>query len=115
MLVANALAFSLSVTLTAVLVPSVGARAGAIATIAADLGLIVVYGATLLRERIRPSVSVAPRVAVAAGAAAAIALVPHLSSLPRTIAATAVYGLVLALLRGFPPELRQALIPGTGE
>ena len=115
LLVANALAFSLSVTLTAVLVPSVGARAGAIATIAADLGLIVVYGATLLRERIRPSVSVAPRVAVAAGAAAAIALVPHLSSLPRTIAAIVVYGLVLALLRGFPPELRQALIPGTGE
>jgi O-antigen/teichoic acid export membrane protein len=110
LLIANALALALSIALTLALVPAIGAKGAAIATVAGEFGLALLYGIALFGRRLVSGVSgrfVGP-VALAAAPAAALALIPGLHDIPLVVASTAVYFVVLAALGGIPAELRAA-------
>jgi O-antigen/teichoic acid export membrane protein len=111
LLLANAVALVTSIALTLALVPSLGARGAAVATVVGELGLAVAYGVALVR-RTPGSLpwGVVPPVALAGGLAAALALIPGLRDIPLVLAATAVYFGILALTRSIPPELPEALL-----
>jgi O-antigen/teichoic acid export membrane protein len=111
LLVANGVALSTSLGLSAVLVPAYDATGAAVALLAAE----VVLAATTLAlvVRVRPVVGRAVRRApaiVAAGAVAGlIGLVPGLPALAAAVLALIVYPLLLMLVRRFPPEVSHAL------
>jgi len=110
LLISNALALAISIALTLALVPVVGAKGGAIATVAGEFALASFYAIALFGRRLVSGVSarfVVP-IALAAAPAAALALIPGLGDVPQVIAATAVYFAVLFALGGIPPELRAA-------
>ena len=110
LLIANVLALALSITLTLALVPSVGAKGAAAATVAGEFALALFYGVALFGRRLVSGVSgrfVGP-VALAAAPAAALVLIPGLRDIPLVLAATAVYFAVLAALGAIPAELRAA-------
>ena len=111
LLLANALALGTSIVLTLALVPSLGARGAAVATVVGEVGLAVAYAVALLR-RTPGSLpwGVVPPVALAAGLAAALAFIPWLRGIPLVAAATVVYFAILALTRSIPPELPEALL-----
>ena len=110
LLVANGLALATSVTLTLVLVPELGARGAAVAAVAGESGLAVLYGIALLRGALGEiSWRVVPAVAAATGLALALLLVPGLRGVPLVLAATVVYFATLAVTRSIPPELVAAL------
>ena len=93
LLIANVLALALSITLTLALVPSVGAKGAAAATVAGEFALALFYGVALFGRRLVSGVSgrfVGP-VALAAAPAAALVLIPGLRDIPLVLAATAVY------------------------
>lgn len=118
LLVANGIALVLSVALTLALVPSLGAKGAAIATVISDVALGVAYAVVLLgRERLRPSAGTLPRVALAVALAVPLAFVPGLPDAVVVVAGTVVYFAVLLLTRGIPDELRAAfaeVLPGRG-
>src|SRR5919204_336389 len=111
LLLANALALGTSIVLTLALVPSLGARGAAVATVVGEVGLAVAYAVALLRRTpgALPWGGGAPG-ALAAGLAAALAFIPWLRGIPLVAAATVVYFAILALTRSIPPELPEALL-----
>jgi O-antigen/teichoic acid export membrane protein len=113
LLVANAVALSSTVVLTLVLVPLIDAKGAAVAMLTGDCVLVILLGITLARaDALFFDLGVVPRVAVAAGLAALLALAP-VPDLVAVVAATVVYFGVLALLRGIPPEIRDVLMRRT--
>jgi O-antigen/teichoic acid export membrane protein len=109
LLVANSLALGGSLLLALLLVPPLGAKGAAIATLVGEFALAAGYLVSVLSSGLRLPLRLVPRVAAAAGIAAAVVLVPGLGSLGRAAAVGAVYLIVLFLLRGIPPEIVQAL------
>jgi O-antigen/teichoic acid export membrane protein len=99
------------IVLLALLVPDHGARGGAVATAAGEIGAALASGAVLMRRHpsLARSLRVVPRVALAAGVAAASLAIPSLSSLEHTVIASVVYLLALLLLGAFPAELGDLL------
>jgi O-antigen/teichoic acid export membrane protein len=113
-LIAAALALAMSVVLSLILVPMIGAEGGAVATLAAEATVAVLYGWTLyVRGDFRLELEVAARVVVATAAAAALALIPGLGSLALIILGSAVFFGVLWLIGGVPNEIFEALRPAS--
>ncbi|MGA2320226.1 MAG: oligosaccharide flippase family protein [Solirubrobacteraceae bacterium] len=100
-----------SIALSAALVPSLGAEGASIASAACEF--VVAGGYLLALERrhahLRPSLATLPRVAFAAAAALSALLLP-LPSIALWAIASAVYLMLLLLLRAFPAELLHVLV-----
>lgn len=114
LLLVNLIALSITVVVAAVLVPWAGAEGGALAAVAGEFALL---GASFLvmrrgRADMRPSLRLLPRALAAAALAAGAAMLVVVPTLPNVAAALTValvYPVALALLRGIPPELLDAL------
>ena len=106
-LLANLVGLAASVATTLALVPSFGAKGAAIATVVGEGTLALIYSLAVVRgpQRVRVSLGVVPRTALAVGAAAALLLVPGLHGLGLVLAATAVYFAVAFAVRAMPPEI----------
>jgi len=116
LLLVNLVALSVSIAVTLALVPVLGAKGAAIATVAGEVALAAAYSLAVARgpQRITVSLGVVPRVAVAVLPAAALLFVPGLRSIGLVAAASAVYfGLAFAL-GAVPPELLEAVRKGRG-
>jgi O-antigen/teichoic acid export membrane protein len=111
LIVTNLAAMAIAAIATAVLAPSLGARGGALATTITEWVLPLFYLVAIVRVRpdLRPRLAVVPKVLVAAGVAAAVALIPDLPSLPATIIAAVVFIALLFALRAVPDEVLDAL------
>jgi O-antigen/teichoic acid export membrane protein len=111
MLWMNAAALAGSVVLTLVLVPSMGARGAALATLGAESVLAVGVLIVLLRARpeLRRGLAGAPLILAVAGAAAAVGLLTGLPSLVGLIVANVAFVAGLVLVRRFPPEIRDVV------
>jgi O-antigen/teichoic acid export membrane protein len=111
LLAANALALAVAIPLSLALVPSLGAEGAAIATAATEFVLAVAYWWSLAHSRaqLRPSLTLLPRVLIAAGAGALVLLLPF-PSVILWILGSAVYLLLVILSRALPPELLHALL-----
>jgi O-antigen/teichoic acid export membrane protein len=115
LLVTNVVGLATSVGLTFALVPSLGAKGAAIATLVGEFVLTGLYVAVLfVRDRLAVSVSVLPAVLAAAGGAFALALVPGLSGIALVAAASVAYFLILFAFRAIPAELLEALVQRRG-
>jgi O-antigen/teichoic acid export membrane protein len=110
-LLVNLAAFVVSCGLTVLLAGSDGAQGAAIATICGEgvlaLGslLALIHG----RPEFTPKPGIVLKVALAAGPATAIALLPDLPSLVRAVLALLAYGLLIVLMRAVPSELLELL------
>jgi O-antigen/teichoic acid export membrane protein len=111
LLFANLLALCVGVGLTLVLAPDHGAVGGAIATTATEFVLAATYAVLLVRGRrdLRPSLSVVPRVVLAAALAVGPMLLLGPPSVVAAVVASAVFFAVLLATRALPPEVIQAL------
>ena len=111
LLVVNALALALAVALTLILARSHGAQGAAVAMVVAEFTLVAMQLVALVRYRreLQPPLAFLPRVALAAGAAASMALVPGLPTLAALAASTLVFFALLFALRAVPPEVLDAL------
>jgi O-antigen/teichoic acid export membrane protein len=110
LLIGNVVALTASVVLTAALVPEYGAKGAAVATLIADCGIVLLYGAVLFGSRtVHYDFELVPRVGLAAAFAGAVAFLP-LGDLALVLAATVVYWGVLLAVRGVPPEVFDALL-----
>ncbi|HWW91063.1 MAG TPA: oligosaccharide flippase family protein [Solirubrobacteraceae bacterium] len=108
--IANASALLLAVLLSAILIPTLHARGGAITTVALEFWLAVFYIALLFRRGIRPPTPFLLRFAVAVGLGLAVgALVLNVSSAAAVVAASAIYFAALWTMRAIPSELIDAL------
>ena len=103
----NVTALAVLVAVVAPLVALDGARGAALGTAIVEVGAAVAGGILLVRGRphLRPRLAVAWKVALAAAAAAAPALLADLPVIVGVALATAIYGGVLLVLRAFPQEL----------
>ena len=109
-LVGNVAGLFTSIVVTAILVPEMGAKGAAVATLAAECVIASLYGIALFGSRIvRYDIELVPRIAAAAGLAASFALTPLDGALLVAVA-TVVYWGALLLLRGVPPEVIDALL-----
>jgi O-antigen/teichoic acid export membrane protein len=108
---ANIAAMAVAAIATAALAPPLGAEGGAIATTITEWMLPVIYLVAIVRARpdLRPQVAVVPKALVAAGVAAAVALLPDIASAPATVVAAVVYVGALLALRGIPNEIIDAI------
>jgi O-antigen/teichoic acid export membrane protein len=113
LLLSNAAAMVVSVVLTLLLARSDGAQGAAVATVCGEAALAVTCLLALMwgRRRYRPELSVVPKVAAAAGAAALLSFSPNVPSIVRAIIAAVVYTAGIVATRALPQELKQ-LIPG---
>jgi O-antigen/teichoic acid export membrane protein len=109
---ANAVAVAVVTIASFALIPSGGARGAAIAPTAAEAVLALAYAVALARHdrRLRVSLRVVPRIALACGAALALAEVATDSSLLRLVIVGVVYFGVALVLRAIPPELWHAVL-----
>jgi O-antigen/teichoic acid export membrane protein len=109
-LVGNLAGLTAIIVLTAALVPEYGAKGAAVATLAAESGVVVFYGFVLFGSRVvHYDLELVPRIAIAGAASAALVLTP-LERIPLVVAATVVYWAVLVVLRGIPSEVIDALL-----
>jgi O-antigen/teichoic acid export membrane protein len=111
LLVANAGALLLALVLSVVLLPSGGARAGALVTVALELALAVGYALALAlgRRDLLPSPRIVPRWLAALGAALAVGLLVPVHSVVATALAAALYLALIAAARALPRELLEAV------
>jgi O-antigen/teichoic acid export membrane protein len=109
LLIANALAFAVSCTLTLILAAADGARGAAIATVAGETTLALGYLAVLAggHPELRPRPGLLVKVAAAAIPAAALALLADLPSVVSAIVALAVYGALILATGALPRELTE--------
>ena len=115
LLVTNVVGLATSIGLTFALVPTLGAKGAAIATLVGELVLAALYmGVLFVRDRLAVSITVVPVVLAAAGAAFALALVPGLSGIALVAAATVAYFVILFAFRALPVELLEALVERRG-
>jgi O-antigen/teichoic acid export membrane protein len=107
----TAVALVASISLSAALVPSLGAKGASIASAVCEFVVAGGYLLALARNHsdVRPSFGVVPKVALA-GAAAVGTLALPTSSVVRWVIASAVYLALLAALRAFPGELVHVLL-----
>jgi O-antigen/teichoic acid export membrane protein len=112
LLMVNAAAFAVSATLTLTLAATQGAQGVALATLCGESTLAIGYLLVLVRghPELRPQVGVVPKVVAAAMPAAAVLLVPGLSSFLRSVIVLAVYGLLILVTQATPQEITE-LIP----
>jgi len=117
LLIANAAGLALSAALTLALAPGHGAQGAAVAVAAGDVVLGALYLIAIRRgpDGARLSLRVAPKVALAGGAAAGLAVVSGLPSVPAAVLAGAVYLAGIVALRAIPPEVLDALRARRGE
>jgi O-antigen/teichoic acid export membrane protein len=108
LLLANSVGLVASLVLTLLLVPSLGAKGAAIATVVGEFALTAGYFLALWKAALRLPLRVVLPVGVAAGAAATLAFVPGLSSIALACAADAVYVGLLFAFRAVPPEVLEA-------
>jgi O-antigen/teichoic acid export membrane protein len=111
MLWSNAAALVLSVVLTLGLVPSMGAKGAAIATLGAESLLAVGVVGALLRARpsLRRGLAGAPLILGVAGVSVAVGLLTGLPSLVGLVVANLVFVVGLVVVRRFPPEVRDVV------
>jgi len=112
LLLANGAAFLVSCALTLSLAATHGANGAALATLCGEVTLAAASLIALVRRQpeLRPELAIAPKVAIAAIPAVAVALLPGPSSLLRAVLALAVYALLIALTRAVPREILE-LVP----
>jgi O-antigen/teichoic acid export membrane protein len=110
---ANAWGLLATVILGLALIPVLGARGGALATVGGELALVIVNATALLRARsgLRLSLAAVPVAALAGGAAVAIGHLTGVQAILQVLIGSAVYAVVLALFGHFPPEVAHALRP----
>jgi O-antigen/teichoic acid export membrane protein len=101
---------AINVLVAAVLGSELGAEGAALATVAAELMLVVAALAAVRRASpgLVPSLGVVPRVALAAGLGLAIGLVPGLAPVVAATLGTAVYVAAVLALRAVPAEFLEA-------
>jgi O-antigen/teichoic acid export membrane protein len=110
LLIGNLVGLAASIVLTATLVPEFGAKGAAVSTLAAESGLVALYGIVLFGSRVvRYDFELVPRVIVA-GLLAFVLVFTPLDGIPLVLAATAVYWVVLYVIRGIPGEVIDALL-----
>jgi O-antigen/teichoic acid export membrane protein len=99
-----------SAALTLSLAPSIGAEAGAIANAAGELGGALIAISVIARRGKASPVTLGelPKLALAAGLAAALALIPGIPQVVLGAGATALFFGVLWVTRGLPQELVDA-------
>jgi O-antigen/teichoic acid export membrane protein len=104
-----------SIALSAALVPSLGAKGASIASAACEFVVAGGYLLALARRHadVRPSFETLPRVALAAGAGAAVLLLP-LPSIVQWAIASIVYLTLLIALHAVPAELMRVLLRRPG-
>jgi O-antigen/teichoic acid export membrane protein len=109
---ANAAAVAVSTIAAVVLIPGSGARGAAVAPTAAEVVLAVSYAVGLARydKRLRVSLTMVPRIALACAVAVAAAYAATSSSLLRLIIVTVIYFGIALLLRAVPFELWNAIL-----
>lgn len=114
-LAANLTALATAAVLAAALVPSLGAKGGAIAAVVAETGLALATTIFLWRASadVRPRLSGVPVVALAGGAAVAVGVALPVHEVIGTLVASAIYFVVLRLLGRFPREAREVLAGAT--
>jgi O-antigen/teichoic acid export membrane protein len=112
LLLTNLVGLGASMAITLALVPVLGAKGAAIATVAGEMTLAITYSLTVIRAGIRVSLGVVPRAALAVAAASALLLIPGLRSLALAVAATAVYFVVAFVVKAMPPEIVAAIAEG---
>lgn len=107
LLLANALGLVAAVALSLLLVPSIGARGAALATVGAEATLTVVTAVALVRARpgLGLPFSVLPVAAVAAGAGLGAGYLVGVHPVVQVLLGSGVYATVVVLLGRFPPEL----------
>jgi O-antigen/teichoic acid export membrane protein len=110
-LVSNAVALLVGVAVALALVPEMGGKGAAVATVAGEFSLSVAYAVALFRGTpdLRISLKVVPKVALAASLALTVIFVPGLGSLALAAVASVIFVVVLLVLRAVPPELWHAL------
>ncbi|HXE44431.1 MAG TPA: oligosaccharide flippase family protein [Conexibacter sp.] len=110
LLVANALAAGVAAAATFALVPPLGAKGAAIATVLAEAVLVVAYVVALSRadRRLLPRVDFLWKIALAAGVGALAAVLP-IGSLASALIGVAAYVAAAFALRAVPMELVHAL------
>lgn len=113
LLVGNAIALTVTLGATLALVPPLGARGGALATVLGEASLVVALVALVARGRpeLRPRLVNVPRVVVATAIAVALPVVAGVHAVAAVALATVLYFAVLTALRGIPAELTDALLP----
>jgi O-antigen/teichoic acid export membrane protein len=113
LLMANGVALGVSIAMTLALVPGLGARGAAVASVTGEFTLAITYAIALFLADARPEISlrVAIGVFLATVAAAALVAVPGLGDFTLLAAATVVYFSVLGAAGGIPSELWQAIRP----
>jgi O-antigen/teichoic acid export membrane protein len=110
-LLCNALALTMAVVMSVVLIPPFGAEGAAVALTAAELSLGLSYGFALMRGRadLRGSFYVVPGALLAAAVASVPLALVGVPSLPALVAASAIYFFVLIVLRAVPGEVMDVL------
>jgi O-antigen/teichoic acid export membrane protein len=108
LLVANSIGLVLSIALTLLLVPWLGAKGAAIATVAGEFALTACYFVAVQRIGLRLPFRVVLPVAVAVGIGGALALIPDFDGLALACASAAVYIILIFVLRAVPPEVIEA-------
>jgi O-antigen/teichoic acid export membrane protein len=110
LLVGNLAGLAVSIVATAILVPAMGAEGGAVATLAAESLIAVIYGAVLFGSRVvRYDFGLVPRIAGATILSAALLFAP-LEGFLLVVVGTVVYWGALFALRGVPPEVIDAML-----
>jgi O-antigen/teichoic acid export membrane protein len=110
LLVGNLAGLAVSIVATAILVPAMGAEGGAVATLAAESLIAVIYGAVLFGSRVvRYDFGLVPRIAGATILSAALLFAP-LEGILLVVVGTVVYWGALFALRGVPPEVIDAML-----
>jgi O-antigen/teichoic acid export membrane protein len=113
-LIANALGLVATLAISLSLVPSLQGRGAAIATVAAEVTLAVATIVALMRARpsLRLPLGAVPVALLAGAAGVGLGRLVTVHPVLEVLLGTAAYGIVLALLGRFPPEIGHAL--GTG-
>ncbi len=111
LIVVNGITVLVSVALCLLLIPRYHAHGGAVVTATLEIGLAGAYAAVLSRRRpdLRPSLRLAPRVALALAAAFAVGEVLPFGSVVAVIAGGLVMLACLLALRAVPAEFLHAL------
>jgi len=110
---ANATGLVATIAIGAALIPSLGARGGAIATVGGEVTLAIVYAVALRKARpdLRLPLGAVPVAAVAGGVAVVLGRLVGIQAVLEVFVASIAYAATLALFRRFPQEVSHALRP----
>jgi O-antigen/teichoic acid export membrane protein len=113
-LIANALGLVATLAVSLSLVPGLHGRGAAIATVAAEVTLAAVTTVALMRARpnLRLPLGAVPVALLAGAAGVGLGRLVTVHPVLEVLVGTAAYGIVLALLGRFPPEIGHALRGG---